>query len=189
MRISLFALIVFLACCSLAVHAQTPTPGPAIKFALVDTEAFGDETTGIKRLIAVGKQIDAEFKARRDEIATLKAKYDSLVKTINDTQKVADQKTLAAQADQAEAIKSDIERKQQDGQKALEKRNAELSGPVYQDIGNELKAFAKARGLDVLFDVSKMQGVVMVVSDAADITAAFVADYNAKHPAVPAKTP
>ena len=39
--------------------------------------------------------------------------------------------------------------------------------------GNALQAYAKARGLTVVFDVSKMQGVVMVVDGSIDITSAF----------------
>jgi hypothetical protein len=64
-----------------------------------------------------------------------------------------------------------------------------LTGPVYQDIGQALQAFAKARGLTVIFDVSKMQGVVMVVNDSVDITGAFIADYNTRNPSTTAAAP
>jgi Skp family chaperone for outer membrane proteins len=153
------------------------------KFAIIDTEAFGDQKEGIQRLVAAFQTVEREFKPRRDEIQTLRTRYDALVKEINDTKAVAAPAALQTKADQAEALKVEIERKQQDGQKALDKRVQDLTGPVYQDIGNALQAYAKARGLTVVFDVSKMQGVVMVVDGSIDITNAFIAEYNQRNPA------
>ena len=180
-----------------APPAQQPRPaapapssvGAAIaegKFAIIDTDAFGDTKEGIQRLVAAFQAVEREFKPRRDEIQNLKTRYDALVKQANDTKAVADPKALAAKADQASQLEIEIKRKQEDGQKALDKRVQELTGPVYQDIGNALQAFAKARGLSVVFDVSKMQGVIMVVDGAIDITGAFIADYNQRNPATTA---
>jgi Skp family chaperone for outer membrane proteins len=168
-----------------------PAAGGAVtvaegKFAIIDTEAFGDQKEGIQRLVAAFQTVEREFKPRRDEITTLKTRYDSLVKEVNDTKAVADQKALAAKADQAQQLEIEIKRKQEDGQKALDKRVQEVTGPVYTDIGNALQAYAKARGLTVVFDVSKMQGVVMVVDGGIDITSAFIADYNQRNPATTA---
>jgi Skp family chaperone for outer membrane proteins len=171
--------------------AATPAAPPAAaiaegKFAIIDTDAFNDPAQGIKRLVAAFQTVEREFKPRRDEITGLKTRYDALVKEVNDTKAVADQKALAAKADQAQQLEIEIKRKQEDGQKALDRRVQELTGPVYQDIGNALQAYAKARGLSVIFDVSKMQGVVMVVNEGVDITGAFIADYNQRNPATAA---
>ncbi len=186
----------FAAFSALTVSAQQPAAGaqrpaapaasanvPDGKVAIIDTEAFGDQKAGIARLVAAFNTVDREFKPRRDELQGLETRLNTLAKEINDTKAVADQNALRAKADQAEALKIEIERKRQDGQKALDKRVQELTGPVYQDIGNALQAFAKARGLSVVFDVSKMQGVVMVVNNQIDITDAFIADYNQRNPA------
>jgi Skp family chaperone for outer membrane proteins len=156
------------------------------KFAIIDTDAFNDPAQGIKRLLAAFQTVEREFKPRRDELQGLRTRYDALAKEINDTRAVADQKALAAKADQATQLETEIKRKQEDGQKALDKRVQELTGPVYQDIGQALQAFARARGLSVIFDVSKMQGVVMVVNEGVDITGAFIADYNQRNPATAA---
>jgi Skp family chaperone for outer membrane proteins len=169
--------------------ARPATPGtsgavvPESKFAIIDTDAFGDPKGGIKQLINAFEIVEREFKPRRDEIQTLRMRHDALVKEINDTRVVAAPAVLQTKADQAAAIETELKRKQQDGQKALDKRTQELTGPVYQDIGNVLQAFAKARGLSVVFDVSKMQGVVMVINDSIDITNAFIAEYNQRNPA------
>jgi Skp family chaperone for outer membrane proteins len=168
-----------------------PAAGGAVtvaegKFAIIDTEAFGDAKEGIQRLVAAFQTVEREFKPRRDDIQSLKTRYDALVKEVNDTKAVADQKAIAAKADQAQQLEIEIKRKQEDGQKALDKRVQEVTGPVYTDIGNALQAYAKARGLTVVFDVSKMQGVVMVVDGSIDITNAFIADYNQRNPATTA---
>src|ERR1044071_7747845 len=185
----------FAAMAALTASAQTPAqprpsaPAPSTgaviaegKFAIIDTEAFGDQKDGIKRLVAAFQTVEREFKPRRDDIQGLRTRYDALVRDIDATKAVSDPKALQAKVDQAEALKTEIERKQQDGQKALDKRVQELTGPIYQDIGTALQAFAKQRGISVVLDLSKMQGVVMVVDATTDITNAFIAEYNRLHP-------
>jgi Skp family chaperone for outer membrane proteins len=180
-----------------AAPAATPRPAAAAqgstiaegKFAIVDTDAFQDPKEGIARLVSAAAVVDREFKPRRDEIQQLQTRYEALAKQIQDTQKVADQKALTALADQAETLKNDIERKQQDGQRAIQKRWQELSGPIFTDINNALRAYAQARGISVVFDLSKMEGVVMVVNpQGIDITAGFIAEYNQRNPASTAST-
>jgi Skp family chaperone for outer membrane proteins len=193
------ALAAFAAVSGVAQTQPAPRPAPAGpatgatiaegKFAVIDTDAFTDQKQGIQRLVAAFQQVEREFAPRRAELQQLQTRYEGLAKQIQDTQKVADQKALAALADQADTLKTDIEQKQQAGQKQLDKRVKELTEPIYQDIGNALQAFAKQRGISVVFDISKMQGVVMLVNPAGvDITDAFIADYNQRNPASTAST-
>src|SRR5438045_2004985 len=126
---------------------QTPAPRPAApatqpsqgtaaiaegKFAIIDTDAFSDPKQGIQRLVAAFQVVEREFKPRRDEVQQLQTRYDQLVKEVNDTKSVADRTALAAKADQAEQLKVEIERKQQDGQKAVAQRVQDLTKPIYQ---------------------------------------------------------
>src|SRR5215204_4344257 len=85
------------------------------KFAIIDTEAFGDQKDGIKRLVAAFQAVEREFKPRRDELQGLQTRYEALAKEINDTKAVADQKALQAKADQAQQLEIEIKRKQEDG--------------------------------------------------------------------------
>ena len=94
----------------------------------------------------------------------------------------ADPQSLAAKSDQAEQIKMEIERKQADGQKALDKRVQELTGPIYDNVGKALESFAKAKGYDMVVDVSKLNGALMVINPTIDLTETFISDYNAKNP-------
>ena len=187
---------------ALSVSAQTtparPAPGaggapaaaannggvvPDGKVAIIDTDAFADPKSGIARLVAAFNTVEREFKPRRDEIQTLKTRYDALVKQAQDTKTVADPKSLAGISDQAETLKEDIERRQSAGQRDLNKRVQELTDPIYKDVGAALQTFARSRGITIVLDVSKMQGVVMVVNNQIDITDAFIAEYNQRNPA------
>jgi Skp family chaperone for outer membrane proteins len=192
----------FAAFSALGVSAQQPAPGaarpaapasganvPDGKVAIIDTEAFGDPKAGIARLVNAFNTVDREFKPRRDQITGLRTKYDTIVKQINDTKGVAQPASLSALAEQAETLKNDIERQQQDGQRALDKRVKELTDPIYQDISTALQSFAKQRGITIVFDVSKMGGVMMIVDGAVDITPAFIADYNQRNPATASAAP
>jgi len=192
----------FAAFSALTASAQQPAAGaarpaapaaaanvPDGKVAIIDTEMFGDQKQGIARLVAAFSVVDREFKPRRDEITALKTRYDGIIKQINDTKGVAQEASLAALADQAETLKSDIERRQQDGQRALDKRVKELTDPIYRDISTALQSFAKQRGISIVFDISKMGGVMMIVDGAIDITPAFIADYNQRNPATASAAP
>jgi Skp family chaperone for outer membrane proteins len=193
------AAAVFAAFAALNVSAQQPaaarpapaTPAPAAgaatvpdgKVAIIDSDAFGDQKAGVQRLIAAFATLDREFKPRRDELQTLKTRYDGLVKQVNDTKGLQDQKALAALADQAEGIEKEMKRKQEDAQGAYQKRVQELTEPIFRDLSQALQNFARQRGINVVFDISKMGNAMMVVNNAVDITDAFIADYNQRNPA------
>jgi Skp family chaperone for outer membrane proteins len=153
------------------------------KIAIIDTEAFADPKSGITRLVNAFNKVNAEFKPRSDELQRLRANYEQIGKDIEATKNLADQKALAAKADQAETLKNDIERKSQDAQRAYQKRLREETQPIYQEIGTALQAYARTRGITVIFDVSKMGEVMFVVNDGVDLTSAFIADYNQRNPA------
>ena len=159
---------------------------PDGKVATIDTDAFADQKAGIGRLVAVYNAVEREFKPRGDELRSMKTRYDGIVKQVNDTKAVADQKALAALADQAESLEKEMKRKQEDLQAASQKRFTELAEPVFRDIGQALQNFARQRGITVVFDLSKTGNAVMVVNNAIDITDAFIADYNARNPAAAA---
>ena len=165
--------------------AAPPATGAAVaepKIAIINTEAFSDEKSGIARFVTAVKRVDTEFQPRRTELQGLKTRYDALVKEINDTKGVQDQTVLARKADDAESLKRDIERKGQDAQLAYEKRMRDTIAPLYEDIGKQLEAFAKERGITLIFDISKMGGAIYPISSAGDITGAFIAFYNQRNP-------
>jgi len=159
------------------------------KIAIIDTEAFADPKTGITRLVSAFEVVNREFKPRSDELQRLRAQYEQLGKDIAATVNVEDQRARAAKLEQAEALKKDIERKTQDAQSAYQKRLRDVTDPIYKDISPALQAFAKQRGVNVIFDVSKLAEVMFIINDSVDLTRAFITDYNPRNPvtATPAK--
>jgi len=106
-------ILLLLLCCSATLRAQQPAASaPAYKIAIFDSEMMTDERMGVKKLVAAYNTIEAEIKPRKDEITALQTKYEALVKDIRDTQATASQTVLAKKSDEAESLKSDIQRKQ-----------------------------------------------------------------------------
>jgi Skp family chaperone for outer membrane proteins len=179
-------LIMFTAIAALVVNAQVPTPNaqgksptfnsivvPDGNVAVIDSSSFGDQKTGITRLLNAYNILEREFKSQQDEIKALRTRYDLLLKQKNVTATVADQATQ---------LENEIKKKQEQGQKAFDQRLKDLTDPIYADIGSELLSFAKKRGIKVIFDLSKMAEVMYITDDSINITVDFIKDYNLRHP-------
>jgi Skp family chaperone for outer membrane proteins len=165
-----------------APAAASNAPVPASTVALINTDFFADEKAGISRLVAAVKKVDAEFTTRRTELQTLKAQIDKLTADIQATQPVATPQQIAQKQEQLEGFKRDYQRKGEDAQAAYNKRLQDSVGPLYEDIGKSLDAFAKARGITLLLDTAKIGPAILAAVDAMDVTRAFIADYNSKNP-------
>jgi outer membrane protein len=179
-----------------AVHAQprstTPAPAtgnmPDAKIALVNTDEFADEKTGIVRLVAAMKRVDGEFQPRRTELQTLQQQIEKATADLNKAAPVQDPKVTAQQNDKIEQMKKDYQRKGEDAQALYQKRLQDVLGPVYDEIGKALDAYAKAHGITLILDVTKIQGIV-AASESLDITRAFITEFNSKNPATASLTP
>ena len=193
----------FAAICVGSVSAQQPRPGttapttgaavpavnvPETKIALVNSDDFTDEKAGITRLVVAMKKVEVEFGARRTELQALQTQIE---KATADLAKVQAMQTPAVNAQQQEKIdqmKRDFQRKGEDAQTAYQKRLQEVAVPVYDEIGKALDAYAKARGITLILDVTKVQGIVSA-SETLDITKSFITEFNSKNPATAAVTP
>ena len=166
---------------------QTTANVPDSKIALVDTDAFLDEKQGITRLVTAAKAVEAEFQPRRTELKNLDDQINKATADLQKVQAVQDPKLSAQQADKIEVMKKDLQRRGEDAQAAYQKRLQEKLGPVYEDIGKALDAYAKARGITMVLDVTKIQGIVSA-ADSLDITRAVIIEFNSKNPATAALT-
>ena len=194
------AAVAFVAAISASIMAQTrpvgtPATSPApttanvpdSKIALVDTDAFLDEKQGITKLVTAAKAVEAEFQPRRVELKTLDDQINKATADLQKVQAVQDPKLSAQQQDKIDSMKKDMQRKGEDAQAAYQKRLQDKLGPVYEDIGKALDAYAKAHGITMVLDVTKIQGIVSA-DGSLDITKAFIVEYNSKNPATAALT-
>ena len=196
------AVAFFAAISAVSVVAQpkpTTTPAPATtgsatgnvpdtKLALVDTDQFLDEKAGIVRLVTAAKKVENEFLPRRTELQTLQAQIDKLTADLQKAAPVQDQKVSAQQQDTIDSKKRELTRKTEDAQSQYQKALQDRLGPVYDDIGKALDAYAKAHGITLILDVTKIQGIVSA-AESLDITKAFITEFNSKNPATASLTP
>jgi Skp family chaperone for outer membrane proteins len=196
------AAVAFLAAISAAsINAQTKPATPATtttapqtvalpeaKIALVNTEAFLDEKSGIARLVAAAKRVESEFQPRRTELATLQQQIEKTTADLQKAAPVQDQKVTAQQQERIDQMKKDFQRKGEDAQTAYQKRIQEILGPVYESIDKALGDYAKARGITLIIDVTKMQGILSA-SASTDVTQSFISEFNSKNPSTASLTP
>jgi outer membrane protein len=171
-----------------ATTGSTTGNVPEAKVALVDTDAFLDEKVGILRLVAAAKKLEAEFLPRRTDLQKLQTDVDQMTANLQKASPVQDPKVSAQQQDAIETKTREITRKKEDAQRDYQKRMQDLLGPVYDEIGKALDTFAKAHGITMILDVTKVQGIVSA-DGSLDITKAFITEFNSKNPATASLTP
>jgi Skp family chaperone for outer membrane proteins len=175
------ALAVFAALAASSPAARAQQPNTETKVAIIDSGAFSDEKSGIVRLVNIIKQIETQFQPLRTELQGLQTRQDALLKEIQDTRAVASPQTLAQKQEQSDQLQLQIKRKQEDAQAAYQKRLGDALTPLQQDVTTALNAYAQARGISVVIDVSRVP--VIYAADSANITRDFIIEYNRTHPA------
>jgi Skp family chaperone for outer membrane proteins len=160
---------------------------PDSKMALIYSDMFLDQKTGIARFNSLLNTLNREFQPRQTELTALQTRINTLTKEISDTQNVADPNAIRQKKEQLDQAQLDLKRKSEDAEAAYNKRRQEIFLPLQKDIGTALEAFAKARGITVIVDGSQVP--VVYASDSIDITRAFINEFNAKNPATASVTP
>jgi len=162
-----------------------PANVPAAKIAVVDTTVFGDQKTGIKRYLNAVSTVKRAFEPKNAELRNLqiqiKAISDDLSK-LSGGNTVVSPETIRAKQDEGERLQRELKYKREQADADFEKRYTEVVGPVSNDIGNALIQYANQNGLTMILDISKLMPAVLTVNSAMDVTQAFIADYNSKHP-------
>jgi outer membrane protein len=195
----LFAASLFLAAITvLPAYGQGTTPArPATpqtggaatgdaKIAVIDTSAFFDPKQGIAKFNNLLTGLNNEFKGVQTELDGMATRLNQMTEeykklTQGGSAQVVDQKTLQTKADAIKQLQTDYTRKGEDAKNRYEKRRAEVFGPLQEDIGKQIEAFARQRGISIIIDAAQVP--VLYAADSVDITRAFIQDYNSKNPA------
>ena len=189
-KIFLFPLIAVLATvCAQHAGAQTPNV-PVGKIAVIFSEAFQDSKQGIAKFAVIQNQLNSEFKKPQEDLNAAAQKVQALQDEISKLQSSvapSDPKSVQAKMDQLEQLKKDSQRKLEDTQALYQQKRNTLLGPLQDDVGKALDAFAKAHGITMIIDGSQVPGVIYA-ADTLDITRVFIAEYNAKNPVTAATT-
>jgi outer membrane protein len=155
------------------------------KVAVIFTDVFLDPKNGIGKINVLANNLEREFDPRRKELQGLQQRAQTLNDEITKLQQGGPNspvppQTIQQKLDQLDTLKKDLQRKAEDYQAAVQKRQQEVLGPLQEDIGKALEAYARARGISVLIDASRVP--LIYAADNLDITRAFIADYNTKNP-------
>ncbi|MGB7921924.1 MAG: OmpH family outer membrane protein [Pyrinomonadaceae bacterium] len=167
-----------------AAGAGSSGPMPDTKVAVIFTDAFLDQKNGIARINTIATSLEREFNPRQTELQGLQTRIKTATEEISKLQSggaPVDPKSLQTKIDNLDAMKKELQRKAEDAQAAYNKRRDEALGPLQEDIGRALEAYAKQRGISVLIDASRVP--LIYAADALDITRAFITEYNSKNPA------
>jgi len=164
---------------------------PMSKMAVIYTDLFLDQKTGILKFNSVVTKLNGEFQKTKDELTQMQTRAQTLETEITKLREAPEgapinQQALQAKIDQLEQLKKDIQRKGEDAQAAYNRRRQELFAPLQDEIGRALEVFAKARGINVIIDAAQVP--LLFADEKIDITRAFIADFNSKNPVTAAST-
>ena len=169
-----------------APAAAKPAPVkavPAMKVAWINSSQFLAEQTGVKQLIRVGKELELEFGNQQSELALQQEKLRTIVGELSKLQTSgATNEVLQAKQTEGLKLQSELQAKQQAFQAAVQQAQQEKQGPVVAEMDKAMEAFAKERDLGIIIDVAKLGNAVVSASTSIDVTADFIAYYNAAHP-------
>ena len=168
-----------------ATSAPASVQLPTSKMAVIYTDLFLDQKTGIAKFNSVVAKLNGEFQDVKNQITQMQTRAQTLETDINKLREAPagapiNQQELQAKIDQLDQLKKDIQRKGEDAQASYNRRRRELFTPLQDEIGKALEAFAKARGINVIIDAAQVP--LLYAAESIDITRAFIADFNSKNP-------
>src|SRR3954468_13752580 len=167
-----------------AVATPPVKPMETARIAYLNSNAFLEPATGIKQLVVVYKNLELEFAPQQSELTLLQEKLRTLVAELKKLREAAtpDAKAIEDKQNAGVALQQELQSKQQAAQQAFQARQQELQGPVSTELGKEIRLFAQARDLTMVFDIAKLGDALLDAKPEADLTADFIGYYNAKHP-------
>lgn len=167
-----------------AATPAAPKVIPTGRLAWINTQEFAAEEGGVKQLVRVMKELELEFSGAQSELSLLNEKLRTIVGELKKLQADAVANAEAIKAKQTEGlqIQQDLQNKQQQFQAAVQAAQQQKQGPVVTELTKALAAYAKDHDLGFVFDVSKLGDAGVYAKPELDITADFIATFNAAHP-------
>lgn len=170
-----------------APAAAKPAPKlvPLMRVAYINSGLFVDEASGgIKQLIKSGKQLELEFSGQQSDLSLLNEKLRTIVGELKKLQAGGTANNDAIQAKQTEGLKlqQELQEKQQAFQAAVQQAQQDKQGPIIAELDKAMTAFAKERQIGIIFDMAKVGNMVVAGDPELDVTADFIAYFNASHP-------
>ncbi len=180
---------------SLSLSAQTPAAPaaakpaapkvyPTARVAWINSSEFSAEEGGVKQLNRVLKELELEFSSQQSELSLLSEKLRTIVGELKklSADQVANKDAIQQKQTEGLALQQELQGKQQQFQAAVQAAQQQKQGPVVAELTKALADYAKAHDLGLVLDVAKLGEGVVSADPSVDITADFIATYNAAHP-------
>ncbi len=179
-----------LAAALVSTLSAQPAKTPVVKavepsrVAYLNSNAFLEPATGVKQLVKVLQNLELEFAPQQSELNLLQEKLRTIVTEIQKLREATtpDAKALEEKQTAGLALQQELQQKQQAAQQAFAKRQQETQGPVSAELGKAIRAFAQERDITMIFDLAKLGDALLDAKPEADLTADFIAYFNAKNP-------
>jgi len=167
-----------------AAKPATPKVIPTARLAWINTQEFAAEEGGIKQLIRVMKELELEFSGAQSDLQLQNEKLRTLVGELKklSTDPVANAEAIKQKQTDGLQLQQDLQAKQQQFQAAVQAAQQQKQAPVVAELTKALAAYAKDHDLGFVLDVSKLGDAGVFAKPELDITADFVATFNATHP-------
>src|SRR5262245_12674081 len=188
---------------ALAVFAQTPTPpstrsnatasapapsastggtGAEGKLAYINQGRFGSDINELKVKLDA---LSAEFDPKKKEVQAEEDALNNLKNKINTQGATVSVQVRSQWVEEATDKEKALTRKKEDYNQLGQKRLAEVAQPVYDKVTKFLDTYCQQRGIVMVLEVGAAQqaGILVFASQATDITADFIKEYNKANPA------
>lgn len=157
---------------------------PSTRIAVINSNAFFADKTGITKLLNAQKSLNGEFTATQTELDTMNKRLQTLAGELEAIRKQSnpDAKVFQTKSAEGEQLQRNLKYKSEDAKERYARREGEVLGPVQNAIGTGLQEYAKTKGYALIFDAAKDQnGILVAMGDQTiDVTKDFIAFYNAK---------
>ena len=186
-----FSFIILILIFSSFCFAQTENDKTetSIKVAVINSETFFDESTGIIELVLAKKELDEEFEPLNQDLLL---KINEVEKCNNEIKKIAEYMnspepnpqvcfgsiSIRDRVFKCENLIKETEEKREDVKVLYEKRKLEIFADVNKKIENALKLFAEQKGYSVVLDSSKINSSGVILGIMSDITKEFIQFYK-----------
>jgi outer membrane protein len=156
---------------------------PVSKMAVIYSEQFQDQKTGIARFTVTLNKLNGEFQKIQNDLTQTSQRLTALQDEITKLQQVggATPAQIQAKIDTLDQQKRDYQRRGEDAKAQYQKRYQDLFLPLQDDVSKALDAYAKARGITLIIDGSQVP--ILYAAESMDVTKAFISEYNLKNPA------
>lgn len=164
-----------------AAAASTGGTGAEGKLAYINTARFGP---GINELKEKLEALNAEFAPKLKELEALETELNNLKSKIQNQGNTVSAQVRNQWVEEGAEKERQFKRKTEDYQALGNKRQAEVTQPVYEKIGKFLEGYCQQRGIIMVLEGGAVQqtGVVLYAATATDITEDFMAQYNKTNP-------